>query len=191
MEMNKVWIVKVSFLRPFLRSAEESDDRNLAAFLGDVSKNMIKEVHAQTDTFGKPQVLYILNRGLVSKATTRGGRVLHAGDVWGLDFVLTDSELLDPPDCFALTYVECMALRRDIFMQLIEERESACPMVRSRVRKFTVRLAIQRGILLEAKARIQAKRLAMEETSSCTTLDVESVEGFAIRGITPVDTTDI
>lgn len=146
-------------MRAFLRLVEKSPgDKNLPAFIGEVSRNIHKVVHAQEDVFGQLQVLYIMNRGLASKTRSVGekttGRLLSAGDVWGIDFLLSDVSLLDPPECFALTYVELMMLERDTFMSIVQQRALSCPIIRERVRKFTVRMAVQRGLLAEARARM-------------------------------------
>jgi hypothetical protein len=182
-QMNRMWLAKVSFLREFLSKAERGQDRHVSGFIADVSRSLHKEVHAQSDVFGQMQMLYILNRGLCT-TSKNGGRVNRAGDVWGMDFVLCDVTLMDPCDCFALTYCEMMMLKRDAFMAIVEERTLYCAEIKVKVRQYTVRLAAQRGILIEARRRIAEHRktqpLGTPERRSEADSS-ESVAGFAIR----------
>jgi potassium voltage-gated channel Eag-related subfamily H protein 7 len=182
-QMNRIWLVKVTFLREFLRRAEaKGGNRHISGFINDVSKSLKKEVHAQADCFGSPQVLYILNRGLVSNAA-KGATVHTVGDVWGLDFVLTDFTLLIPPECFALTYSELMTVRHDYFMEIVEKASVYCPMIKVRVRRFAVRLACQRGIMREARRRIEQKIALLNDPSNdhITKDDDENVAGFSLQ----------
>merc|ERR1712217_676710 len=84
----------------------------------------------------------------------RKDRIIRSGMVWGTDFVLSDVSLMESPNTFALTYVEIMCLDRQTFMMLVEFHRETCPLVVERVRRFQVRLAVRRGIMLEAHRRL-------------------------------------
>lgn len=163
MELNRVWITKVSFLNSILSDAEGSSHGSyFYGFVVDVSMKMESACHAQSEVFGQMQALYILSRGLVS----RHGRLYSAGAVWGIDFVLSDRRLLEPSDCLALTYVEAMFLRRSLFLELVELHKGACPGLKRKVRRFCCWLALQRALMKEARRRrrrIERKARKLEE----------------------------
>lgn len=150
MEMNRVWIGKISFLSHFLEKAESREnDGCLMAFVVNVAECLEVQVHAQAEYFGRPQVLYILNRGLAAHM----GRVLRSGTVWGHDFVMADIRLLEPCNSFALTYLEVTHLERNEFMRVVERHHYMSPEIAWSVRRYCVRVAVQRAILAEARAR--------------------------------------
>merc|ERR1719293_518628 len=97
---------KVSLLDKIWQDAESSNSLLLRNFIYDVSMSMTIEAHAQSELFGAPHVLYILNRGLVGRSL----RVCPQGSVWGVDFLLVNPALLAPVESFALTYVEVISL---------------------------------------------------------------------------------
>merc|ERR1719336_2206489 len=90
MHLNREWIASVSILKPILKRARQSDGGPPRAFLADIAKVLNPAVFSQSECFGAPHVLYILNCGLVS----REWRLYHSGAVWGVDFVLADPELV-------------------------------------------------------------------------------------------------
>jgi len=147
--INRRWLTNVSFLNQFVVEAQSSEV--FSAFVVDISKQMQLSVHAQSEYFGASHELHILIRGLV----THNGQVRRSGSVWGEDFVLSDSWLVEPPECFSLTYVELMSLGRETFMQLVEKHKSTCPELKRRVRRFCCWLAFQRALLHGAKLRRQ------------------------------------
>merc|ERR1719491_1169644 len=115
-QINRLWITKVSLLKNLLVQVETSaSGRFIHAFIVDICLALQPEVHAQSEIFGKPRVLYILIRGLVN----RPPRLHLQGAVWGTDFVLLDKNLIEPSESFALTYVELTALSREAFFQLV------------------------------------------------------------------------
>jgi len=81
--------------------------------------------------------------------------------------VLSDPKLLRPVSGYALTYLEVLSLSREDFMQVIQRRRRSCPQLFSVVRRYLVRLAAYRGILLEAKRR---KLLNLRSPDSCAPL---------------------
>ena len=95
------------------------------------------------------QVLYILSKGLVAL----NSRVRSLGVVWGEDFVLSDTSLIRPVACYALTYLELFSLTREDFMQIIQRRRFTCPELFRIVRRYCVCIAVYRGILAEARRR--------------------------------------
>uniref|UniRef100_A0A7S2P568 Cyclic nucleotide-binding domain-containing protein n=1 Tax=Zooxanthella nutricula TaxID=1333877 RepID=A0A7S2P568_9DINO len=149
MELNRVWIQKVSILNSILLDARASDGLYLHAFVVDVSMGLQTAFHAQSETFGSIQALYILGRGVVCRSC----RLHSAGAVWGVDFLLSTRELLEPFECLALTYVEVMSLPRGKFFELVEEHKDRCPGLARKVRWFCCWLGAQRAILQEARRR--------------------------------------
>lgn len=167
MWLNRMWISKVSFLNQILHDADRTDSGAFFyAFVVDVSMAMDTAIHAQSEVFGVVQTLYILNRGIVARSSPiradspgvphigMGVSNIHsAGAVWGVDFVLSDMGLLEPPESLALTYVEAMMLKRHSFFELVEKHREGCPELKRKVRRFCCWLAFQRALLLEAKKR--------------------------------------
>mmetsp|Transcript_77509 Transcript_77509/g.217559 ORF Transcript_77509/g.217559 Transcript_77509/m.217559 type:complete len:378 (-) Transcript_77509:73-1206(-) len=151
MEFNRKWIEKVSLLAKVLFWSESSENGDMfRAFVVDVSLKLHPSVHAQSEVFGMPHVLYICMLGLVS----RKGRVHRTGAVWGADFMLVDSELLEPYESRALTYTELTTLDRSTFMELLKTHTENCPELRTKVRQFCCWLAFQRAFIVEAKSRL-------------------------------------
>jgi len=168
LEMNRMWIQKVSFLKGFLtEEGKETRDSAMQTFMVDVSRSLDAQVYAQGEAFGHPQVLYILNRGLASHT----GRVRRSGAVWGTDFVLSNTRFLEPCGSFALTYVEVTCLEREKFFELVKKHNKACPHIISIVRRYSGWLAFQRWILLEAARRRQ--QLQLEQAQ-----ELENPSGF-------------
>eukprot|EP00449_Zooxanthella_nutricula_P060147 CAMPEP_0198558240 /NCGR_PEP_ID=MMETSP1462-20131121/90150_1 /TAXON_ID=1333877 /ORGANISM="Brandtodinium nutriculum, Strain RCC3387" /LENGTH=692 /DNA_ID=CAMNT_0044289057 /DNA_START=21 /DNA_END=2099 /DNA_ORIENTATION=+ len=130
MEVNRVWIQKVNFLREMLCEA-----------------------------------LYILSRGLVSNKCG----IHSAGSVWGVDFVLSDTKLLRPYVCFAMTYVEVMSTKRDKFFELVEKHKE-CPALKLKVRRFCIWLAFQRALLRLARRKRCEKAKRKREFADQDTL---------------------
>jgi len=189
MELNRVWISKVSFLNSILEEAELSDQGSyFYSFVVDISMKMQNAFHAQSEVFGELQALYILLRGLVS----RTAKLNSAGAVWGIDFVLSDLKLLENPDCLALTYVEAMTLHRADFFDLVETHKVTCPGLKRKVRRFCCWLAFQRALLKEAKKRkkridriLEAEKLmrnARDQLSRDGHSDTDTVNSFQDQG---------
>jgi len=155
MQINRRWIQHVSFLEAVLREAEMKGHRSrVHAFIVGISMGLQTTCHAQDDVFEAAQSLCILVRGLVS----RNQQLHSAGAVWGVDFVLSNLGLLEPFQCWALTYVEVMTLQRERFFQLVEEHDNTCPGLKRKVRWFVCWLATQRAVLREAKHRRRMAR---------------------------------
>merc|ERR1719330_1892562 len=117
--------------------------------MADVSQALRSVVYAQSEVFGIPHVLYILNCGLVS----RGWRVYHRGAVWGTDFVLADPTLVDSLQSFALTYVEVLTLPRQDFLDAVDAHRQKCPDGMKQIRRLTAWLSFQRAVMKEARRR--------------------------------------
>ena len=70
--------------------------------------------------------------------------------------VLSDRALVRRVDFYALTYIEVLCLSRDDFMDIIEKHSLTCPRLGQIVRRYCVRVAVRRGILAEAKRRVES-----------------------------------
>ncbi|CAE7194742.1 KCNH6, partial [Symbiodinium microadriaticum] len=151
---NMLWLEKVSFFKSFMSFIEQQ--RSLGEYtapneacVADVAKSLRLVAFAQQETFHNVQVLYILSKGLVAL----NSRVGALGEVWGEDFVLSDTSLIRPVAGYALTYLELLSLTREDFMQVIQTRRITCPELFRLVRRYCVRIAVYRGILAEARRR--------------------------------------
>jgi len=166
LQISRRWIQNVSLLESLLHEAELGGHRSkIHAFIVGVAMGLETTCHAQDDVFGPVQSLCILSRGLVS----RNQRLHSAGAVFGVDFVLSTLGLLEPCECWALTYAEVMSLQRNRFFQLVEEHDSACPGLKQKVRWFVCWLATQRAILQEAKKRQHRSRMTNRSVNEIAT----------------------
>jgi len=149
--INTPWLRKVTFMTDFVDEADRAvvhEDRS-PSFLVDMATSLESAIFAQSELFGRPRVLYILQKGLISRRM----KICSAGAVWGEDFLLSPKELCERVLCNALTYVEVSFLDRDRFMSIVERYKLSYPQLAYRVRRFLVRLAGRRGIILEAARR--------------------------------------
>jgi len=144
---NSTWLQKVPFLKEFMENVDT--DVGVQSFVLEVSMALDSANYAQSEVFGQPHVLYILQRGLASQRT----RILQSGSVWGEDFLLNNPRLLYNVRCYAMTYLELLFCRRKKFIEIMDKQVTQCPELRSRVRRFCVRLAVGRGFVLAARER--------------------------------------
>jgi len=155
MQLNRMWITKVRLLAKILEESENINTHGQGCpfymFIVQVSQQMKVASHAQSEIFGQPHVMYIMNRGLAG----RNGRIQQAGNVWGVDFVLTDINLLQPMRAFSFTYVEVTTLQRQDFMDIVDSNDTTCPGLKKRIRHYCCWLAFQRAFLREAKRRMR------------------------------------
>lgn len=178
METSKMWLEKVPLLNQLREDSMKEDISTQLPFfnfVAEVCQYMDQAVHSQAEVFGRPQVLYILNRGLVN----RNRRVHKSGDVWGSDFVLSDCDLIDKSQCLALTYVELTVLTRDVFFRVADGHRKSCPEAAKRIRRFCCWLAFQRALLQEAKKR-RKRRKYLENKNSSVESEVDN-DGLQIE----------
>mmetsp|Transcript_15484 Transcript_15484/g.27159 ORF Transcript_15484/g.27159 Transcript_15484/m.27159 type:complete len:669 (+) Transcript_15484:71-2077(+) len=154
MALNMVWMGKVPFLAGFLEEAQEIMNGPMTtladsyrACVSDVARILETVSFAQGEIFGENQVLHILYKGLAAM----NGRVMKTGDLWGDDFLLSDTTLQKRPKATALTYVEIIIMTRESLMQVVEKHRLMCPDLANRARYNIVHLAARRGILAYAK----------------------------------------
>jgi len=156
LQINRVWLEKVSFLKPFMHS------QGIPAVIVEICLVMQFEMYAQSETLGHPQVLYIMHRGLVSHR----GRLRRQGSVWGIDFVLSDLNLIEPTESFCLTYTEVATLQRGAFLGLLVTHQQECPEIAKHVRWYICWMAFQRALLVEAHHRARGTKRATAASSS-------------------------
>lgn len=138
---NQVWIRKIWYF-------DANFEKLPGAFMAAFAKTLHVDVYAQGDVFGEPWTLYILHRGLC----VRSMRFCRSGSVWGEDFILTTSELLNTASVLALTFVEVASVSRNKLDPLLERM----PEVQKIIRRAVVRIAVNRSILREANQRAEA-----------------------------------
>lgn len=164
---NMHWLEKVSFMRDFMTYIRDQGKTGAytapyESCVAEIARSLTLTAFAQQETFENVQVLYILSRGLVALNSRVGG----LGEVWGEDFVLSDTSLVRPVSGYALTYLEILSLTRTDFVQVIQRRRPSCPELYRVVRRYCVRLAVYRGILQEAKRRMQRTPVPSPPASS-------------------------
>jgi len=155
--VNFPWLERVIFFNRFVRETEELQAQGVSvapyrACIADIVRELKSVAYAQGEFVSNVRVLSILSKGLV----LRSHRLEHKGSVWGEDFVLSDRALVRRVDFYALTYIEVLCLSRDDFMDIIEKHSLTCPRLGQIVRRYCVRVAVRRGILAEAKRRVES-----------------------------------
>eukprot|EP00929_Paragymnodinium_shiwhaense_P102438 TRINITY_DN65624_c0_g1_i1.p1 TRINITY_DN65624_c0_g1~~TRINITY_DN65624_c0_g1_i1.p1 ORF type:complete len:876 (+),score=182.46 TRINITY_DN65624_c0_g1_i1:119-2746(+) len=149
---NKVWMSKVPFMKGFMKDLDCRDpdaQQSAPGFILEIAMALRHAIFAQQEVFGRPNVLYIMQKGLAAQRL----RILRSGSVFGNDFLLENPKLLYSVKCFAMTYSELVYMERDTFLGIIHRYRKAYPKLMETVRKYTVRLALQRGIMAEARRR--------------------------------------
>lgn len=142
------WIGQVRLLIQIVRLSRQVKNRTLVTtFMVEVSQRMGTEDCSQDESFGNIQILYIVKRGLFG----RKSRILRTGGVWGRDFLLCSTWLLEDPTAQSLTYGEVINLGRQTFIDIVKEFQDKMPELASIVRKSIVWLAVQKAILYEAR----------------------------------------
>lgn len=63
---------------------------------------------------------------------------------------------------FFLKWMEVLSLSRDAFVEVIEKRRRTVPELGAIVRRYAVRIAARRGIMAEARRRLQEEDLSSE-----------------------------
>eukprot|EP00927_Polykrikos_kofoidii_P047671 TRINITY_DN41946_c0_g1_i1.p1 TRINITY_DN41946_c0_g1~~TRINITY_DN41946_c0_g1_i1.p1 ORF type:complete len:685 (-),score=103.57 TRINITY_DN41946_c0_g1_i1:15-2039(-) len=154
--INRKWMAKLTFLQDVVTNDF------VPAFVVDLALAMKLSVYAQSEVFGRPFVLYIMNRGVA----TRKQRLLRVGAVWGEDFVLSDKNLVEMSMAFAFTYVEVSHLEREDFFKAVGVHEETYPPLKITLRRAIVRLIFRRAIIREAQRRRHGSRACVEQQSS-------------------------
>jgi len=140
-ELNRSWLRCVRFL---LKCSPE--------FLSDISQQLRSKMYGQSEQFGVPFTLYILNHGLGVRPASFFIR--RPGAVWGEEhLLLTCWWLLDPTTTLALTFVEVLELERHVFASIAEDH----PEDSKSLRRHYLVLALRQGLLYEVR---QQKALA-------------------------------
>lgn len=151
------WVRKVWFFDGFMRWIESKETLGIYtghfyACVADITRQLNTAAFAQQETFANLQVLFILSKGLVMLDKKVGSH----GEVWGEDFVLSDTSLIRPIAGTALTYIEVHYLTRTALFDVIERNRQTCPQLEKIVRRYVVRLACCRGVIAEARKLQQA-----------------------------------
>jgi len=110
-------------------------------FMVEVSTRMRPQVFAPEELFGDLFVLYILHSGIVSMKA--GMRIFTTGRIWGKDFCLSNPILLEDPSVLCFGFAGVLTLRKKQFFEVAD----MFPADKILIRKQTVRVAIQRGVM--------------------------------------------
>ena len=164
-EVNQQWLERIWFLR----SAPPE-------FMLQLSM----QFHAIVFTPGDAPprgYLYVIHRGIVLYRA----KLLHKGQVWGEDMILTDTKLRDPAIARAMNYVAVYYINRTELLAIA----SHFPETHRRIRKSACWLALKRTITLAAAVK-RAKDLehSMRDDSRARSGRPSSFEGlFKARSI--------
>lgn len=131
--VNEQWLPKVFFLNG---TSEE--------FQFSIASSLSSKTYFTGEVFGESWMLYILFRGIVARQGHM--QIYFHGAVWGEDCILDSLTLLHDPLCIALTFGEVQYLKKALLCELA----SQYPEDERIIRKFAVRLAASRGIMLHA-----------------------------------------
>jgi len=140
--VNEVWVRKVWYF-------DRAYDDLPGTFLAGLARKLELSVYTQQEHFGKPWTLYILHRGLCAQAQ----RLKNSGSVWGEDFILSCRALLNDPKALTLTFIEVAWLERGNLDGLVR----SFPEVGLALRKAVVKIAVIRGVKVEARKRLKQK----------------------------------
>merc|ERR1711935_1149228 len=61
MEINRLWVSKVNFLRDLMWQSEQQGNSRLRDFMIEVCQTLTTDVHAQAEIFGESECVYVLN----------------------------------------------------------------------------------------------------------------------------------
>jgi len=136
---NAMWIDDCFFLK-------EAGD----AFMGDLALTFKMELLSMGERFGVLRTFYIINNGLVA----RRGRVMRRAGVFGEDVVLQCEELCEDPSVFSLIYTEVLKMSHYDLYEVLDHEEYGAERVM--IRRWAVRIAVIRGIIQEAKRRLDS-----------------------------------
>merc|ERR1712014_366875 len=170
-DMHKTWLYRVRYLWGLPR-----------LFIKDLAQVIKMENYAQNEVFGENFTLYIMHRGLCSKATKKrlGIRILRPGSVWGEEHLLLSAcWLLDPNTARALSFTEVMALKREGFLDVCQKH----PETHEKFRRHYLRCTLIHGVIYAAQQERKKKKLfrrssttsLLGRSQSCGSDDNDSV----------------
>jgi CRP-like cAMP-binding protein len=142
-ELHRAWLRRI----PYLSGASK-------VFILHLAPKIRRETFAQNELFGENFKLYILRQGLCGMGADNAKpgvlRVLQPGAVWGMEhLLLTKWYLLRPNTARALSFLQVMSLTREDFGQVCKDH----PENRETLRRYFVRYAVTRGIIVYAQQR--------------------------------------
>ena len=162
---NRTWLQKV----PWLQQAEPGFITQLVLAL--------KPMVFAPSEFATGNMLYIVWRGVA----VYGGRMLRAGGVWGDDMLIYSQKLRSKWCARALTYLEVYMISRAALLQIAMQYQDTY----KAIRKYTIYLALRRGILHVAQ-RIRDRDAALRSTVSCP--PPKGMSASSPGGVTSADT---
>ena len=162
---NRTWLQKV----PWLQQAEPGFITQLVLAL--------KPMVFAPSEFATGNMLYIVWRGVA----VYGGRMLRAGGVWGDDMLIYSQKLRSKWCARALTYLEVYMISRAALLQIAMQYQDTY----KAIRKYTIYLALRRGILHVAQ-RIRDRDAALRSTISCP--PPKGMSASSPGGVTSADT---
>lgn len=141
-ELHRAWLRRI----PYLAGSSK-------VFILHLAPKIRRETFAQNELFGENFKLYILRQGLCGMGASNAAqvlRVLQPGAVWGMEhLLLTKWYLLRPNTARALSFLQVMSLTREDFRQVCRDH----PENREQMRRYFVRYAVTRGIIVYAQQR--------------------------------------
>ncbi|KAK7237648.1 voltage-gated potassium channel [Aureococcus anophagefferens] len=102
---NEEWIKKVWYLR------NSSKD-----FIIELSQSLGTMMFAPMEAINVAYTLFILQAGIAA----RKGRILSKGSVWGADFIVRDTDLIDRTCAASLSYTMVLCIGREHILEILE-----------------------------------------------------------------------
>lgn len=168
------WILQVSYI------ADGSPP-----FVVEVARSLSIQVYAPRESITNRRTLYALDRGVAWRKMLP----MVKGAVWGQDMILSSSELRDEVPVYCMTFVEARFLPFNSFASVIDNHAAD----KARMRRFVVKYALKRGILVYAKRVKDAERqlnVHLTEMSVSLKPSSELIPGKEIDVVTQVWITD-
>lgn len=134
--------------------------------ISDVSQRLFMLAFSEAEIFGEMWHLYIVKTGSIMNCQ---GKVMSTNGVWGEDHMLLScGDLVSDTTATALIFVQCHALSRPSFQEVIHQY----PDHYDHFRRKTVKLAVFRGVRLQAE-RLRQQRQHEASTTTSTSLRSE------------------
>ena len=104
--LHEHWVLKVWYLR------SSSKD-----FIIELSHSLSSIMFAPMEVIDIVYALFILQSGIVA----RTGRILAKGSVWGTEFIMAETHLIDTTCAASLSYVNVVCISREDFFAILED----------------------------------------------------------------------
>ena len=133
------WVMRV----PYIKDASP-------AFVLDVARVLNLQMYNRGEVISQPRTLFAIAKGVVMRRMCS----LVKGDVWGTDMVLASPLLRDDASATCLTVAEMRFQDCKTFSMILKDH----PTENHGVRRYCMKLAVQRGVIAYAKMVLKCER---------------------------------